>query len=93
MKKAKAKTRPKANTAITQRPSAPPIESIEPDETDAEWETTPYGQKRRRTEGYGVTQETPSPSDAAPEDGVTHLDAAPAASITKRPPATRIARL
>ena len=76
MKKAKAKTRPKANTAVTQKPAEEPIELSGPDETDAEWEITPYGKKRRCTESYGLTQETPSPSDAVPEDGVTQLNRA-----------------
>ncbi len=41
------------------RPEKPkmtaPVPPPNPEELDPEWETTPYGQKRRRVKGYGVT--------------------------------------
>jgi hypothetical protein len=81
------KVRPKANSAAMKRPKAQPSEFVVPEETASEWETTPYGQKRRRTESYGITHETPPPSDAAPDEGFTALSVPPAESITEHPPA------
>jgi hypothetical protein len=82
-----ALTQPMKN-ALPKVPAAKVNEPTEPDESDPKWELTPHGQKRRRTKSYGITQEPPSQSDAAPEDGITQLNVPPPASITERPPAS-----
>ncbi|HBI44684.1 MAG TPA: hypothetical protein DDY78_17805 [Planctomycetales bacterium] len=74
--------------ALPKVPAAKVNEPIAPDELDREWEVTAHGRKQRRTKSYGITQEPPSQSDAAPEDGITALNVPPPASITERPPAS-----
>ena len=56
VKKSLKKQRP-APVSLREEPPAADA-PVGPEETDPEWETTPYGQKRRRVKGYGMTQDT-----------------------------------
>jgi hypothetical protein len=88
VRKPTKKARPKAGVAEAPDPWAAPDEPITPEETDPEWEKTPYGRKRRRVKGYGLArEEPPQPQpEVVPDEGYTPLDMAPASSITERPP-------
>jgi hypothetical protein len=80
------KTRPMAEAAEANDPWTAPAGPIAPEESDPEWETTPYGRKQRRVKGYGLAQESPQ-ANAAPDDGFTPLHVAPRGSIREIPPA------
>ena len=77
------KIRPAVESTEANDPWPAPAEPVAPEESDPEWETTPYGRKQRRVKGYGLSQESP-PADAAPDEGFTNLNRA--ASIRKNPP-------
>ena len=51
------KARPQARAALPPEALIEPSEPLGPEELDAEWEITPYGQKRRRVKGYGMTRD------------------------------------
>ncbi len=87
-KKRMKKARAQAQTASLRQAPTKPSEPVGVEEIDAEWEVTPYGQKRLRTESYGITQESATPADAALEGGITSLSAPPSASIMDQPPAS-----
>ena len=60
------KARPQARAVSLREAPVEPSEPLGPEELDAEWEITPYGQKRLRVKGYGVTRNAlpePSPSE------------------------------
>jgi hypothetical protein len=81
------RARPTVEAIEANEPWTPPNEPIAPEKLDPEWETTPYGRKQRRVKGYGLAQDAPPQPDAAPDEGITPLDVAPAASIREIPPA------
>jgi hypothetical protein len=48
--------RARSTAAAPREPPPAPDDPLGPEELDPDWETTPYGQKRPRVKGYGVTQ-------------------------------------
>jgi hypothetical protein len=51
------KARSQARAALPREAAVEPSAPLGPEEVDSEWETTPYGQKRRRVKGYGMTRD------------------------------------
>jgi hypothetical protein len=81
------KVRPAVESTEANDPWTAPVEPVAPEESDPEWETTPYGRKQRRVKGYGLSQESPQ-TDAAPDEGFTPLNQAGPIRKTPSAPAS-----